>query len=131
MMSDMQVLVWSAILMWLMLMTASALRTQGWTAGGVQRAFGNREDIGEPTPLAGRADRAAKNMLENFVIFIALVAALHFAGKASAQTQLGANLFFWARVAFWPIYLAGITYLRTAAWGVSIVGLAMMVAAMW
>lgn len=131
MMTDTQVLVWSAILTWLMLMTASALRTQGWTPGGIQRAFGNREGLSEPTPLAGRADRAAKNMLENLVLFVALAAALHFAGKVSARSELGANLFFWGRIAFWPIYLAGIIYLRTAAWGVSIVGLAMMVAAMW
>ena len=131
MMSDVQILVWSAILLWLMLMTASALRTQGWKPGGVELAFGNRDDLPAPTPLAGRADRAARNMLENFVIFIALVAALHFAGKTSVQSQFGANLFFWGRVAFWPIYLAGIIYLRTVAWALSIVGLAIMTASMW
>jgi uncharacterized MAPEG superfamily protein len=131
MISDVQILVCSAFLLWLMLMTASALRTQGWTPGGIERAFGNRDDLPAPNPIAGRADRAAKNMLENFVIFIALVAALHFAGNTSGQAQLGANLFFWGRVAFWPIYLAGIVYLRTAAWGVSIVGLIMMAASMW
>jgi hypothetical protein len=46
--------------------------------------------------------------------------------QASAQTQLGATLFFWARLAYWPCYLAGIIYLRTAIWLVSIVGLAMV-----
>src|SRR5262245_55853164 len=131
MLSDIQVLVLSAILTWLMLCTASGLRVQGWTPDGMRRAFGNRDDLGEPTALAGRADRAARNMLENLAMFTALLAAVHFAGKANAQVQLGANMFFWARVAYWPCYLAGIVILRTVIWMISILGLAMMILAAW
>jgi uncharacterized MAPEG superfamily protein len=40
---------------------------------------------------------------------------------------MGAQIFFWARVLYLPVYCAGVTYLRTAIWVVSIVGLAMMV----
>jgi uncharacterized MAPEG superfamily protein len=130
MMADTTVLVLSAILLWLMIMTAAALRSQGWTPGGVVRALGNRDNMPEPTPLAGRAERAAKNMLENMVLFVALFVALQVANKANAQAQLGANLFFWGRLAFWPTYLAGIIYLRTAFWIVSIAGLVMMILAM-
>jgi uncharacterized MAPEG superfamily protein len=129
MMTDFTVLVWSAVLLWLMLVTASALRTQGWAPGGVGRAMGNRDDLPAPTPLAGRADRAARNMLENLVIFTALVAAVHFAGNASTQAQLGANIFFWARVAYWPAYLAG-SSLRSIIWTISVIGLGMIAAAM-
>jgi uncharacterized MAPEG superfamily protein len=129
MMSDTQILVWSAVLTFLMLGLASFLRNQAWSSQGFRRAMGNRDDLPEPTPVCGRADRAAKNMLENLALFTALVAAVHFAGKESAQAQLGANIFFWARVAYWPAYLAGILYLRTAIWMVSIAGLAMMAAA--
>jgi uncharacterized MAPEG superfamily protein len=131
MMTDTTILVLSAILTWLMLGTASGLRTQGWMPGGMDRALGNRDSLPEPSPLAGRADRAARNMLENLAMVTALVAAVHFAGKASAQATLGANLFFWARVAYWPCYLAGITRLRTAIWMVSVVGMAMIAAALW
>src|SRR3954453_17408899 len=130
MMTDTTILVLSALLLWLMLMTAAALRSEGWTPGGVARAFGNRDNLLEPTARFRRADRATKNMLENFMIFVALFAALHVANKANAQAQLGANLFFWGRLAFWPIYLAGIVYARTVAWAVSVIGLAMMVLAM-
>jgi uncharacterized MAPEG superfamily protein len=45
------------------------------------------------------------------------------AGKTNATTLLGAELFFWGRVAHWLIYLAGIPWLRTLAWVVSIVGM--------
>src|SRR5882757_4310914 len=67
MMTEIAVLAWSAALTWLMLMTSSALRTQGLSPGGFARAVGNRDDLRSPTPIAGRADRAAKNMLENLV----------------------------------------------------------------
>ena len=130
-MTDLKYLVWSAILTWLMLLTASGLRARGWTLLGVKVAFGNRDNLPPETPLTGRAHRAAMNMLENMVLFTALIAAVHLAGKANAQTQTGAALFFWARLAFWPCYLAGIVYLRTVIWLVSIVGLAMIAAALW
>jgi uncharacterized MAPEG superfamily protein len=128
MMTDITALVWSALLTWLMLMTSSALRTQGHAPGGLDRAMGNRDDLPTPTPVAGRADRAAKNMLENLVLLTALVAALHFAGKTSTQAQLGANVFFWARVAYWPVYLAG-SRLRSLVWLVGVIGLGMIAAA--
>jgi len=131
MMSDSTILVFSALLTWLMLCTASGLRIQALKPGGMDRAFGNRDDLPKPTPLAGRADRAAKNMVENLAMVIALVAAVHFADKASAQATLGANIFFWSRVAFWPCYLAGIPYLRTAIWLVSLIGMALIAAALW
>jgi uncharacterized MAPEG superfamily protein len=129
MMTEIAVLAWSAVLTWLMLMTSSALRTQGLEPGGFARAMGNRDDLPSRTPLAGRADRAARNMLENLVLLTALVAAVHFAGKASTQVQFGANIFFWARVLYWPVYLAG-SSLRSIVWLVSVVGLAMIAAAM-
>src|SRR5436190_7745508 len=75
MMSDMQILVWSAVLTFLMLGLASFFRNRAWNAQGFGRALGNRDDLPEPTPVAGRADRAAKNMLENLALFTALVAA--------------------------------------------------------
>ena len=131
MMTDATILVLSAILTWLTLCTSSGLRIRAFQPGGIARAFGNRADLPEPTPLAGRADRAARNTVENLAMFVALVAAVHFAGKASEQATLGANIFFWSRLAFWPCYLAGIPYLRTLIWLVSILGMAMIAATLF
>jgi uncharacterized MAPEG superfamily protein len=123
MLSDTQALAASAALLWVMLIAASTLRSKMWAPAGMKLAFGNRENMPEPSPVAGRADRAAKNMIENLVLFTALVAAAHFAGRgASERATLGANLFFWARLAYWPIYLAGIPYLRTLVWSIGVVG---------
>lgn len=124
--TDARILIYSAFLTWLMLVVAALLRTRGLTPKGIGDAFGNRQNLPEPSPLAGRADRAAKNMLENLVLFVALLVAAHIGDAAQHRIDLGARIFFYARLAYLPIYLAGITYLRTAVWLVSLVGLAII-----
>ena len=124
---DLRLLAYSAVLAWVMLITASSLRSRIWAGLGL--AFSNRDAMPPPTPVTARADRAAANMLENLVLFAVLLLAAHAAGVAPSRLELGAQLFFWARVAYFPAYLAGITYLRTAAWGVGVAGMAMILLA--
>jgi uncharacterized MAPEG superfamily protein len=125
--TDLEMLLGSALLAWFMLLTASLLRTHAYRLQGWAIAFGNRHDVPEATPLVGRADRASRNMLENLVIFTAVLATARFAGVHDAKVDLGAQIFFWSRVAYWPVYLAGIAYLRTAIWSVSVAGVAIIV----
>lgn len=93
---------------------------------GIDRLAGNRESLPELKGWAGRAKRAHANMVENLVLFAALVLLAHVAGKTSWLTQLGAHLFFWSRLAYAVIYVAGVPWLRTAAWAVSMAGMAMI-----
>jgi uncharacterized MAPEG superfamily protein len=130
MMTTVQALVWSGILTFVMLLVASTFCTKAWTPPGAQVAFGNREDVPAALGIAGRSDRAARNMMEAMVMFLAVVLAAHVAGKAS-QAALGATIFFWARLVYWPVYLAGIVYLRTAVWFVGIVGLILIIKEIW
>lgn len=123
MLTDVQALIFSALLTWVMLLTASFLRNRGWTPVGMKIGLGNRDAVPEPTPLAARADRAARNMLESMPLFICVVVAARYAGAPADQLTLGATLFFWARLAYFGVYLAGIAYLRTAVWAVAVVGL--------
>jgi len=116
---------------WLLLVVASLIRARAWTPGGLLLAFGNRDNLPDPTPFAGRAERAARNTLENFVLFAALALVAQAAGATSARVTQGAEVFFWARLVYIPVYLAGIPFLRTAVWAVSIVGLGLMVAGMF
>jgi uncharacterized MAPEG superfamily protein len=69
-------------------------------------------------------------MLEAMVIFLALVLAAQISGKTAATT-LGATVFFWARLIYWPVYLAGIVYLRTLVWFVGVLGLIMILIEIW
>ena len=104
------------------------IRVKGWTFGGTMLAVGNRENLPAASAFAGRAERAAQNTLENFVLFAAIALVAHAAGATNPKVALGAQVFFWARVVYLPVYYAGIAYLRTAVWVVSIIGLAMMIA---
>jgi len=88
--------------------------------------MGNREGLADFTGWVGRAHRAHRNMLENLVLFAALVLVAHAAGRENAMTALGAQIFLWGRVAVAVIYLAGIPWLRTAAWTVSLAGLVLI-----
>ena len=130
MMTTVQALIWSGILTLLMLVVQLTLCTKAWTPPGLMDAFGNRENLPTPSGMAGRADRAARNMIQGMVMFLTLVLAAHIAGKAS-QAALGATVFFWARLVYWPLYLGGIVYLRTLAWIVSIIGLLLILKEVW
>ena len=96
------------------------------TQVGMPPLMGNREGLAEFTGWVGRAHRAHRNMLENLVLFAALVLVAHAAGISNAMTVLGAQLFLWGRAAFAVIYIIGIPYLRTAAWTVALAGLVLI-----
>src|SRR3954462_8047252 len=93
---------------------------------GLSALAGNRERLPPFTGWAGRASRAHHNMLENLVLFAALVLICVATDKNNATTLLGAQLFFWARVAYAAVYIAGIPWLRTGVWTVSVVGLVLI-----
>ena len=93
---------------------------------GLPALAGNREGLPEIKGWAGRAARAHRNMLENLVLFAALVLVAVVAGKTNAMTLLGAQIFLYARIAYAAVYIAGLPWVRTAVWGVSVIGLAMI-----
>jgi len=117
---ELSYLVWSVALTLVLAVIAVAGAT---LEVGLPRLAGNRENMPEMQGWAGRAARAHQNMLESLVLFAILVFAARAMNVSNAMTVLGAQLFFWGRVAHAIIYLAGIAWLRTAAWTVSIIGL--------
>ena len=107
----------------------AAIRNQEWTKEGRDIGLGNRDNLQEATPMGGRAERAAKNSIEAAVFFVPLALIANAAGL-DAEVMLGAQVAFWARIAYVPIYIAGIKYLRSLVWIVGVVGYGMMVSAM-
>jgi len=115
-----------ALLVWAVLLTVVQMlvAVAGATAQvGLPVLAANREGLAPCSGWAGRAARAHHNMLENLVLFAALVLTAVVAGRTNGATLLGAQLFFWARLAYAVIYVAGIPWLRTAVWFVSVIGL--------
>jgi uncharacterized MAPEG superfamily protein len=120
---DIKLLIWSVALT---LVQAVIAVIGAQLQVGLPMLAGNRDKLPEILGWAGRAQRAHRNMLENLVLFGLLVLVANARGKANATSALGAELFFWARIAYAVIYLAGIPWARTAAWGVSVVGLVLI-----
>ena len=113
----------------LAVLVGGAIRNKEWTKEGREIGLGNRDNLKEATPMGGRADRAAKNSVEAAVFFVPLALIANAAGM-DAEVMLGAQVAFWARIAYVPIYIAGIRYLRSFVWIVGVVGYGMMVTAM-
>jgi uncharacterized MAPEG superfamily protein len=122
-------LVWSILLGLAYVLIAATLATQ---QRGLKWNASNRD--GEPRPLTGAAARAARangNFLETFPFFAAAVLAVVLTKTNTPHTALGAELYFWGRLAYLPIYIVGIPYIRTLVWVVSFWGLLQVLEALW
>lgn len=124
---ELKILGWTVCLGLLHIAIAATLATQ---QRGLKWNAGNRD--GEAKVLAGmaaRADRASRNFLETFPFFAAAVLAVLMLGKNASPTAFGAQLYFWARVAYLAVYLIGIPYLRTIVWTAAMAGMVMFIVA--
>jgi uncharacterized MAPEG superfamily protein len=117
---DLKLLIWSVALT-VVQMVVAVIGAQGKV--GLPPLIGNRDDLPVMTGFAGRAQRAHRNMLESLVLFAVLVLVAQVTGKANAMTALGAQLFFWGRIAYAVVYWIGIPWVRTLVWAVSLIGL--------
>jgi len=127
--TELKILAWSIVLGLAYVFVAAALATQ---QRGLKWNAGNRDGNAEPLRgAAARAMRANANFLETFPFFAAAVLAVTAAKLNTPHTALGAELYFWARVAYLPIYVAGIPYVRTLVWGVSLWGVLQFIEALF
>jgi uncharacterized MAPEG superfamily protein len=88
----------------------------------------NRDGEAPPlSPAAARARRAAKNFLETFPLFAAALVCAIATSHDGHLAVLGAHLYFWARLAYLPVYVLGVPVIRTLVWAVALVGLLLVV----
>ncbi len=96
----------------------AGIKSNGW-----QWAFGNRTTAAELPEWALRAQRAQRNMVDTLLPFAVILIGVNSAGVPAEQLTLGVALFFWSRVAYAVIYIAGIPYLRTLTFIVGLAGM--------
>lgn len=120
---ELNLLVWATVLTVVQVLIAVG---GAFMQVGLMKLVGNREDMPKLVGWAGRAERAHLNILQNLVLFAVLVVVAVLTNRTNGMTLLGAQLFFWGRVAYALIYLAGIQWLRTLSWLVSVVGLVLI-----
>ncbi|MBC7664674.1 MAG: MAPEG family protein [Caulobacter sp.] len=114
------------VINWALIVAASLIKSKAWKPSGLMAAMGNREEAVECSGFPARTERAAKNMLENMVLFSALALVASVGGVADPHVELGARIFFWARLVYIPIYMAGIPVARTAIWAISVIGMGLI-----
>ena len=102
----------------------SGQRGYRWTASA-------RDEAMPPLAgLAGRLERALHNYLETFPFFAAAVLMAHVTDRHGTLTIWGTQLYFWARVAYLPLYAFGIPLVRSLVWNIAAIGIALILAAL-
>jgi len=105
-----------------------------FAAGFVKtRQYGSRwnmgardEELPPPAPIVGRLMRAQANYFETFPIVAIAILIDAWMGLFDRGTAIGALLWLGARLVYVPLYAAGVPVVRTLAFGVSMVGLVML-----
>jgi len=91
---------------------------------GYRWAAGPRDEPRPPlTAMAGRLERALQNFLETFPLFAAAILIAHAAGRHDWMTEWGAQLYFWGRLIYLPLYAFGVYLVRSLAWNVATLGI--------
>jgi uncharacterized MAPEG superfamily protein len=99
---------------------------------GMPWAAGPRDDARAPLgKMGGRLERAYQNFLETFPFFAAAVLLAHALDKSNHNSVLGAQIYVWARLLYIPAYVFAIPFLRTLIWIAGLVGIVMVMSAIW
>jgi uncharacterized MAPEG superfamily protein len=121
---ELTMLVFSVGLLLVILLTQGTI---GVLANGAAAQAGARDGLPQPSDLHARVTRLRANMIENLLLFAPIVLVAQAIDISNAMTVLGAQLFFYARVAHAIIYMAGWPWIRPLAFAIALVGILMMV----
>lgn len=123
--TELHLLGWALVLAIVQIFAFDMARTGQY---GLKWNTGARDATMPPlSPIAERLRRAQDNLYETLPLFIGAVLALKLLDVSNATTVLGAQLWFWGRVAYLPLYAFGVPWVRSIVWLVSFAGLAMLV----
>ncbi|HWY60438.1 MAG TPA: MAPEG family protein [Rhizomicrobium sp.] len=124
---EIQMLCWSVVLGLVQLVIATSLAT---IDQGLPYNLSPRDLPPPPVSvMTRRFQRAFGNFRETFVYFAVAVLLVTLTASSNPTSALGAQIYFWARLIYVPVYAVGIPVARTIVWGVSIVGLVMVLLA--
>ena len=123
--TEIRILAYGAILLLVYIFAAEHLKTRQY---GAKWNMGARDEAVPPlSPVAGRLARAQANFLEAFPIAIVALLGVVVANRTSSTTALGGWIWLGARVAYLPLYALGVPVVRTIAFAISLVGLALVI----
>ena len=94
--------------------------------GKLTENLGNRDQMRPLTVVGARAARALANMQEALPLFLGLALLNMIVAPGATDAVTGAWVFVIARVLYVPIYMSGVSVVRTLVWAVGLAGLLMM-----
>lgn len=117
---ELQMVVATSVILLVLLVIQGTLvpLNQGFAWG-----LGSRDAPKDKTALQNRFTRTVANHIEGMLLFVPLALVVVLAELSSGLTVLGAGLYIAGRLAFAPLYLMGVPYLRSLAWGVALTGI--------
>ena len=124
---ELTMLAWTVVLALVQIFATATVRTKQY--GSKWNAGARDEALPPPKPIVGRLQRAQANLYETLPLFAAVVLIAHVAGRENAQTALGAQIYFWGRVIYVPLYAMGVPVVRSLVFLVSLIGLIMILVA--
>lgn len=93
---------------------------------------GARDEGLQPRGVSARLYRANANFLETFPYFAACVLIVHLTQAQGTLSGWGCAIYLAGRIAFLPLYAAGIPWIRTLSWNAATLGLVLVgVEAAW
>ncbi len=125
--TELSLLAWSVVLG---LLHALATGQAATVQFGLKYNMGPRDEGKQLTGVGARVQRAFANYMQTFPFFAAAVLVAHAAGRHGWLTVTGAQLYFWARLAYVPLYAAGIPVARTVAFGAATLGIVLILIAL-
>ena len=93
---------------------------------GVRFAVTPRDTPPPPNVYVERSERALRNFQETWPVFILLLLVAHLADPGDTLVFWGAVVWFAARLAYLPLYVFGVVWVRSLVWLVVLAGLGAM-----
>jgi uncharacterized MAPEG superfamily protein len=124
---ELKMLAWAVVLG---LVHALSTGLQTIAEHGTTYSVGPQDEQKPVSRIKSRNRRAFANFMQTFPFFAAAVLAAHVADRHGAMTVWGAQLYFWGRLIYVPIYLAGTPWVRTAVFGVATAGIVLLLLAL-
>jgi uncharacterized MAPEG superfamily protein len=122
--TELIVLAWGCVLALVHIFAAARVKTRQY---GTKWNVGARDEaLPPPLPVVGRLARAQANFYETFPLYAAAALTVSVAHLTDRWTSIGALLWIGGRIVYLPLYATGVPYVRTAAWLVSLAGIALV-----
>ncbi|GGD65892.1 MAPEG family protein [Caballeronia grimmiae] len=118
---ELTMLAWTLVLALVQVLLPAFVRNR---ETGIRYNAGPRDGPAPPPgKLTGRLMRAQANLFETLPVFAIAVLIVHVTGRENALTHSGALTYFGARLVYVPLYAAGVPFVRSLVWLISIVGI--------